>query len=150
MPGGPEQGANRTLQESFRAFSQRVSEGSGSPWTFVAALSGVVIWLVAGPFFHFSDTWQLTMSTICSIIPSLMVFLIQNMQNRDAKAMQLKLDELIRATGEARNTLIQLESMSDAELEALETEFNRVRGSRQRVPETRNPGDDGAPGGTAP
>jgi low affinity Fe/Cu permease len=150
MAARPRQGANRTVQESFRAFSQRVSEGSGSPWTFIAALSGVIIWLVAGPFFHFSDTWQLTMSTICSIIPSLMVFLIQNMQNRDAKAMQLKLDELIRATGEARNTLIHLESMSDAELEALETEFNRVRGSRQRVPQAGSQGNDRAREESAP
>jgi low affinity Fe/Cu permease len=125
-------------ESSFRAFAQRVSDAAGSSWTFIAALSGVAIWLVAGPFFHFSDTWQLTMSTICSIIPSLMVFLIQNTQNRDSKAMQLKLDELIRATEQARNQLIHLESMSDAELEALETEFERVRHTRrQGVGETQ-------------
>lgn len=118
-------------QSSFRAFAQRVSEAAGSSWAFIGALSGVVIWLILGPVFHFSDTWQLTMSTICSIIPSLMVFLIQNTQNRDSKAMQLKLDELIRATEQARNQLIRLESLSDAELEALETEFERVRGSRR-------------------
>lgn len=122
------------MQESFRVFAQRVSEAAGSSWAFIGALSGVVIWLVAGPFFHFSDTWQLTMSTICSIIPSLMVFLIQNMQNRDSKAMQLKLDELIRATEQARNQLIHLESLSDGELEALESEFVRVRGTRRGAP----------------
>jgi low affinity Fe/Cu permease len=119
------------VQESFRVFAQRVSEAAGSSWAFIAALSGVAIWLVAGPFFRFSDTWQLTMSTICSIIPSLMVFLIQNTQSRDSKAMQLKLDELIRATEQARNQLIHLETLSDAELEALESEFVRVRGSRR-------------------
>jgi low affinity Fe/Cu permease len=121
------------MKQSFRVFAQRVSDGTGSPWAFIAALSGVVLWLLVGPLFAFSDTWQLTMSTICSIIPTLMVFLIQNTQNRDAKAMQLKLDELIRATGEARNQLIHLEAMSDAELDALEQEFQRVRSTRQRL-----------------
>ena len=122
------------MQEKFRIFAQRVSEATGSPWAFTVALSGVVIWAFMGPLFHFADTWQLTMSTICSIIPSLMVFLIQNTQNRDSKAMQLKLDELIRATHAARNKMIRLESMSDAELEMLESEFQRVRGSRRDIP----------------
>src|SRR3954469_1056380 len=121
------------VKDSFRLFAQRVSEAAGSPWAFTAALSGVVIWALMGPFFHFADTWQLTMSTLCSIIPTLMVFLIQNTQNRDSKAMQLKLDELIRATGAARNTLIHLESMSDTELDLLEKEFERVRATRQRL-----------------
>jgi low affinity Fe/Cu permease len=130
------------LQQSFRIFAQRVSETTGSPWAFTAALSGVILWLFLGPFFHFADTWQLTMSTICSIIPSLMVFLIQNTQNRDSKAMQLKLDELIRASGEARNTMIQLEAMSDAELEALESQFLRVRGSRRPIPPVQGQASD--------
>jgi low affinity Fe/Cu permease len=125
------------VQASFRVFAQRVSDAAGSSWAFIAALSGVAIWLVAGPFFRFSDTWQLTMSTICSIIPSLMVFLIQNTQNRDSKAMQLKLDELIRATAQARNQLIHLETLSDAELEALEREFVRVRGNRRGAQEAQ-------------
>jgi len=119
------------VQESFRFFAQRVSDAAGSPWAFVAAVAGVAIWLAVGPFFHFSDTWQLTMSTVASIIPSLMVFLIQNTQNRDSKAMQLKLDELIRATAQARDQLIHLESLSDADLDALEAEFERVRGTRR-------------------
>lgn len=122
------------MQESFRVFAHRVSEAAGSPWAFLVALAGVVAWALLGPFVQFSDSWLLSMSTICSIVPSLMVFLIQNMQNRDSKAMQLKLDELIRSTGQARNNLIHLESMSDAELEALESEFARVRGSRRQVP----------------
>ena len=126
------------MQESFRIFAQAVSEASGSPWAFVAALAGVIIWLVMGPLVGFSDVWLISMGTICSVIPSLMVFLIQNMQNRDAKAMQLKLDELLRATAQARNTLIQLEAMSDTELEALESEFQRVRGSRRQVPDVGN------------
>ena len=130
------------MKDSFRVFAQRVSDASGSPWAFTAALSGVLIWALLGPLFHFADTWQLTMSTICSIIPSLMVFLIQNTQNRDSKAMQLKLDELIRATDTARNKLIQLESMSDAELEVLESEFQRVRGSRRQIPPVADQPED--------
>jgi low affinity Fe/Cu permease len=130
------------VQDSFRIFAQRVSEVSGSPWAFIAALAGVVIWLVMGPFVKFSDSWLISMGTICSVIPSLMVFLIQNMQNRDAKAMHLKLDELLRASAQARNALIQLESLSDAELETLETEFQRVRGSRRQVPDVGNQAAD--------
>jgi low affinity Fe/Cu permease len=80
--------------------------------------------------FGFSETWQLTVNTACSVIPTLMVFLIQNMQNRDAKAMHLKLDELIRASKSARNELIQLEGMTDEQLDALEDEFKRLRSSR--------------------
>ena len=120
------------MRDYFRVFAQRVSDAAGSPWAFIFALGGVVVWALLGPYFHYSNTWWLTAGTICSVIPTLMVFLIQNTQNRDSKAMQLKLDELIRATGEARNTLIQLEAMSDVELEALESEFQRVRGSRRQ------------------
>jgi low affinity Fe/Cu permease len=120
-------------KEKFRSFAQRVSEAAGSPWAFVTAVGGVAAWLALGPVYQFSDTWWLVAGTVCSVVPTLMVFLIQNMQNREAKAMQLKLDELIRATGEARNQLIQLEAMSDAELERLEQEFQRVRQIRPRA-----------------
>jgi low affinity Fe/Cu permease len=129
------------MQESFRIFAQRVSEAAGSSWAFMVALAGVVGWALLGPYFEFSDTWQLTASTVCSIIPTLMVFLIQNTQNRDSKAMQLKLDELIRATSAARDTLIHLETLSDQELEALEVEFQRVRGNRRTVKVTDQPFD---------
>ena len=120
------------LREKFRAFSHRASEAAGSPWAFLIAMAGVMAWLLLGPVFGFTELWWLVASTVCSVIPTLMVFLIQNMQNRDSKAMQLKLDELIRATGQARNQLIHLEAMSDAELETLEQEFQRVRRARQR------------------
>jgi len=120
------------LREKFRAFSHQASEAAGSPWAFLIAVLGVGIWLLLGPVFKFTELWWLIASTVCSVIPTLMVFLIQNMQNRDSKAMQLKLDELIRATGQARNQLIHLEAMSDAELETLEEEFQRVRKLRPR------------------
>ena len=125
------------MQEFFRAFAQRVSDVAGSPWAFMLAVAGVVTWLALGPAFRFSNTWQLTMSTICSIIPAMMVFLIQNTQNRDSKVMQLKLDELIRATERARNALIHLESLTDAELAALETEFQRVQVRRRGAGDSR-------------
>jgi low affinity Fe/Cu permease len=138
------------VQESFRIFAQRVSEATGSPWAFIAALAGVIVWLVIGPLIGFSDVWLISMGTICSVIPSLMVFLIQNMQNRDSKAMHLKLDELIRASAQARNKLIRLELMSDAELDTLETEFQRVRGSRRLVPDVGSQADDTTRNTSAP
>ena len=120
-------------EDRFRVLAQRASEIAGSPWAFLTSVAGVLVWLVLGPVFHFANTWWLVASTVCSVIPTLMVFLIQNMQNRDAKAMQLKLDELIRSTGAARNQLIHLEAMSDTELERLEQEFTRVRATRQSL-----------------
>lgn len=120
-------------KDRFRAFAQRAADAAASPWAFLVALVGVLIWLLLGPLFDFASIWWLIAGTVCSVIPTLMVFLIQNAQNRDAKAMQLKLDELIRASHEARNQLIHLEAMSDTELDTLEDEFRRVRGTRQRT-----------------
>jgi low affinity Fe/Cu permease len=122
------------LQAFFHRFANKVSEAAGSPWAFLLALTGVVIWALTGPIFDFSENWQLTVNTACSVIPTLMVFLIQHMQNRDAKAMHLKLDELIRASADARNALIQLEGLSDQELDALESEFRRIRSTRGSGP----------------
>ena len=99
----------------------------GSAWAFAGALLVIVIWLVTGPIFHYSDTWQLIINTATTIITFLMVFLIQNTQNRDAKAVHLKLDELIRAIKDARNELVDLEELSDEELQRLEEQFRRMR-----------------------
>ena len=118
----------------FHAFANRASDAVGSPWAFILALGAVVVWAITGPAFDYSEEWQLTINTACSIIPTLMVFLIQHMQNRDAKAMHLKLDELIRANAQARNALIQLESLSDEELDKLEREFRRIRSGRAGSP----------------
>lgn len=119
------------MQDFFHRFANRVSEAVGSPWAFILALAAVIGWALTGPLFDFSENWQLTINTACSVIPTLMVFLIQHMQNRDAKAMHLKLDELIRANADARNHLIQLEAMNDDQLNALESEFRRIRDARQ-------------------
>lgn len=99
----------------------------GSAWAFTGAVLVILVWLLTGPTFHFSDTWQLIINTATTIITFLMVFLIQNAQNRDAKAMQLKLDELIRAVRDARNELVDLEDLSDEELKRLEEQFRRMR-----------------------
>lgn len=109
--------------EAFRRMAHWVSEVTGRPWTFALALGVVLTWLLTGPLFGFSDTWQLVINTGTTIVTFLMVFLIQNTQNRDARAMQLKLDELIRVIDAARNEMVDLEDLSDAELERFHREF---------------------------
>jgi low affinity Fe/Cu permease len=115
------------VSDAFRCFAQRSSTLLGSAWAFCGAVLVIVVWLVTGPTFHFSDTWQLIINTATTVITFLMVFLIQNTQNRDAKAMHLKLDELIRALKGARNQLVDLEELSDKDLKKLEEQFRRLR-----------------------
>ena len=115
------------MSDAFRVFARRSSVMLGSAWAFTGALLVILIWLITGPTFHFSDTWQLIINTGTTIITFLMVFLIQNTQNRDAKAMHLKLDEIIRALKKARNEMVDLEELSDEELKKLEDQFRRVR-----------------------
>jgi low affinity Fe/Cu permease len=115
------------VRDAFRCFAQRASVLLGSAWAFCGAVLVIVVWLVTGPTFHFSDTWQLIINTATTVVTFLMVFLIQNTQNRDAKAMHLKLDELIRALKGARNQLVDLENLSDEDLKKLEEQFRRLR-----------------------
>jgi low affinity Fe/Cu permease len=115
-----------STSDFFRKFAHRMSKGVGSPWAFLAAVFVILLWALTGPFFHFSDTWQLVINTGTTIVTFLMVFLIQNTQNRDAIALHLKLDELIRALKGARNQLVDLEELSDEELERLRQEFHRL------------------------
>jgi len=115
------------VSDAFRVFARRSSMMLGSAWAFGGAVLVILVWLVTGPTFHFSDTWQLIINTATTVVTFLMVFLIQNTQNRDAKAMHLKLDELIRAMKGARNKLVDLEELSDEELSALEKQFQRLR-----------------------
>lgn len=117
-------------REMFRKFSHTASLAVGSPWAFLVACLVIVLWASTGPQFQFNDTWQLVINTGTTIVTFLMVFLIQNTQNRDARAMHLKLDELIRAVKGARNKLVNLEEMSDAELDELQAQFQRVCGAR--------------------
>lgn len=109
----------------FRKFANRVSQTTGSPSTFVVAVLIIVVWAFTGPIFSFSNTWQLIINTGTTIVTFLMVFLIQNTQNRDSKAMQIKLDELIRAT-KARDAYIDIENLSDEELSWLSGEFKKI------------------------
>src|SRR5438477_4258884 len=115
------------VSDAFRVFAHRSSMMLGSAWAFTGAVLVILVWILTGPTFHFSDTWQLIINTATTVITFLMVFLIQNTQNRDAKAMHLKLDELIRAIQGARNRLVDLEKLSDDELKRLEEQFTRVR-----------------------
>ena len=119
----------------FRRVADATASIAGSPWVFVATVIATVIWLVLGPLFHFSDTWQLTMNTAASQLTFLVAFLLQNTQNRDTRALQLKLDELIRSSGTARPQLMKLEELDDRQLEALQQEFERLRERRSRVPD---------------
>lgn len=111
----------------FRGLSQKVAFWAGSPVTFFASVLLIFIWGVTGPEFDYSDTWQLVINTGTTIITFLMVFLIQNTQNRDSRAIHLKLDELIRATKHARNELIDLQELTDDQLEELHQELTSVR-----------------------
>src|SRR5580704_420827 len=114
------------VNDAFRVFARHSSIALGSAWAFAGAVLVILVWVLTGPMFHFSDTWQLVINTATTIVTFLMVFLIQNTQNRDAKAVHLKLDELIRAMKGARNKMVDLEKLSDDELQGLEKEFHRL------------------------
>src|SRR5437899_3196185 len=126
------------VSDAFRIFARRSSMVLGSAWAFASAIFIIVIWGLTGPTFHYSDTWQLIINTGTTIVTFLMVFLIQNTQNRDAKAAHLKLDEVIRALKGARNELVDLEKLSDEDLTSLEKQFERVRKKAER--DGNNPG----------
>jgi len=115
------------MRDVFRRFAHATSAAVGTPWAFLIAVLIIAGWAVTGPVFHYSDTWQLVINTGTTIITFLMVFLIQNMQNRDAKAIHLKLDELLRAVKGARTELVNLEDLSDQDLDELQKEFGRIR-----------------------
>jgi low affinity Fe/Cu permease len=114
------------MKKQFNKLAETTAHALGTAWAFVIAVSVVLIWALSGPIFHFNDTWQLTINTGTTIVTFLMVFLIQNTQNRDARATQLKLDELLRAIELARNSMVNLQDMTDQELDALEQEFRRL------------------------
>jgi low affinity Fe/Cu permease len=113
------------LDRLFTRIASRTAALAGQPMTFVVALLVIIIWAVTGPVFGYSDTWQLVINTSTTIITFLMVFVIQNSQNRDAAALQAKLDELIRANDAARNQFIGIEHLTDAEVEAIRTALER-------------------------
>ncbi len=115
----------------FGCIAEKIAYGAGQPVAFLSAFAAVIIWIVCGPFFHYSDAWQLFINTGTTVITFLMVFLIQNMQNRDTKALHLKLDELIRATEGAHTTLLGLDELSDIELRDLHAKYKVLASEAQ-------------------
>ena len=113
------------MRRFFNLFAAKTSTAAGQPLTFVIALAVVVVWAITGPMFHYSDTWQLVINTGTTIVTFLMVFLIQNSQNRDAAAMQAKLDELLRAVDKAREQFIGIEHLTDQQIELVRTALER-------------------------
>ena len=114
-------------QSTFSKFATTSSQYLGSKWAFIIAISVIVVWGVTGPIFHYSDTWQLIINTGTTIVTFLMVFLIQNTQNRDAKAIHLKLNELIHAVDKAKNQIIDVESLSELEINELSKTYEALR-----------------------
>lgn len=117
----------RTTNDWFGKFAALASGWLGSKWAFAGAGLVIVLWAAVGPIFHFSDTWQLVINTGTTIVTFLMVFLIQNTQNRDARAINLKLNELIRAIDKARDQMIDIENLSDLELDELQAKYEKIK-----------------------
>jgi low affinity Fe/Cu permease len=122
-----DKGDPKSTAEVFHNFAKQAAAWAGTPWGFFGAVIIVLVWSVTGPLFGFSDTWQLVINTGTTIVTFLMVFLIQNTQNRDARAIHLKLDELIHTAKGARNSLIDLENCTDEELDKLQSQFEHMR-----------------------
>jgi low affinity Fe/Cu permease len=114
------------MEELFHQLALNTSQAVGKSITFLLALTIILLWALSGPFFNFSDTWQLVINTSTTIVTFLMVFLIQNTQNRDAKAIHLKLDELIKGVSGARTEMVNLEELSDEDLEKMHQEFRAL------------------------
>jgi low affinity Fe/Cu permease len=127
VPQQPIELQNRTTADWFGRFAASASGWLGSKWAFAGAGLVIAIWAATGPLFHFSDTWQLVINTGTTIVTFLMVFLIQNTQNRDARAINLKLNELIRAIDKARDQMIDIETLSDLELDELQATYEKVK-----------------------
>jgi low affinity Fe/Cu permease len=121
-----------TSSDRFGKFAAQSSHYLGSRWAFVVAIGVILVWGLSGPFFHYSDTWQLVIHKGTTIVTFLMVFLIQNTQNRDARAIHLKLNELIHAVDKAKNKMIDVEKLSDLELDELAKTYEKIRTSAEQ------------------
>ena len=127
-----------THTDRFGRFSAKSSHYLGSRWAFACAIGVILVWAITGPIFHYSDTWQLVINTGTTIVTFLMVFLIQNTQNRDARAIHLKLNELIHAIDKARNKIIDVENLSDLELDELARTYEKIRTSAEERQQKKN------------
>jgi low affinity Fe/Cu permease len=114
-------------EKGFHVFATNAANWVGTKWAFLIAILIIVLWLGSGPLFHYSDTWQLIINTGTTVVTSLVVFLIQNTQNRDARAIHLKLDEIIKSIDQAHNEMIDIEHLSDEELQNLSEKYQKVR-----------------------
>jgi low affinity Fe/Cu permease len=121
-----------SIHDLFRRGAHTVSQAIGSPYAFALAVAAIVAWALAGPYFNYSEDWQLVINTGTTIVTFLVVFIVQNTQNRDSKALHLKLDEVIRAVDHARTRLVELENWTDEELKPLEREFEQLGGKPRR------------------
>jgi low affinity Fe/Cu permease len=126
-------------KDRFGYFASVSSTCLGSRWAFAAAIAGIVIWAITGPIYHYSNTWQLIINTGTTIITFLMVFLIQNTQNRDARAINLKLNELIHAIATAKNQMINIEHLSDAELDLIAEKYKQLQSETIKRKAQNNP-----------
>ncbi|MBB5337866.1 low affinity iron permease family protein [Tunturiibacter gelidoferens] len=133
----------RTTNDWFGQFAASASGWLGSKWAFAGAGFVIVLWAAMGPLFRFSDTWQLVINTDTTIVTFLMVFLIQNTQNRDARAINLKLNELIRAIDKARDQMIDIENLSDLELDELQAKYEKIKAECESRPRKANSGKVG-------
>ncbi|WP_260739491.1 low affinity iron permease family protein [Tunturiibacter lichenicola] len=133
----------RTTNDWFGQFAASASGWLGSKWAFAGAGFVIVLWAAMGPLFSFSDTWQLVINTGTTIVTFLMVFLIQNTQNRDARAINLKLNELIRAIDKARDQMIDIENLSDLELDELQAKYEKMKAECESRPREANSGKVG-------
>jgi low affinity Fe/Cu permease len=120
------------MNEVFRKVANKISLIMGTPWAFMAALLIIIVWAACGPLFHFQDTWQLVINTSTTIITFLMVFLIQNTQNRDSRAEQVKLDELLRSIKGARNSFVNIEDIPDKDLKMLQEQFKSIHDNYEK------------------
>lgn len=125
-PTPSEAARGSTISEHFRRASRTIANAMGTPWATACAMASILIWALCGPFFNYSSDWQLVINTATTIVTFLMVFFIQNTQNRDSRELHLKLNELIRSLGAARNELIECDDLSDEELDALEADLHKL------------------------
>ncbi len=144
---GEERSLSCRIYDAFHLFAKRTSSVLGAPWSFVIALLVIVVWGITGPIFHYSDTWQLIINTGTTIVTFLMVFLLQNTQNRDSKNTQLQLAEIIRSLSGARNDMMSLDKLSEEDLTRLEDEFQALsdRAEKERDSRHKNTSPSGSP-----
>ena len=137
MPKQPAAPQAKTTNDWFGHFAAQVSAWLGSRWAFAFAGLVILAWAISGPLFHYSDTWQLVINTGTTIVTFLMVFLIQNTQNRDARAINLKLNELIHAIDKAKNQMIDIESLSELELDELHLKYEKIKAQYNALAEIK-------------